>query len=149
MTDEQNESNQTKSNPGVGDFLGMLGGANPMMAFGRALEGAMQLSGEIKKSVLTFNDTITELNKVARRVNAILDEIEGPIKEIIPLVQASAKQAKSTIKKADGVLTQVTTLPAEVTKAIGTLGDLATRLAPLTQFAETAGAMFGIKPSGN
>ena len=41
MTDEQNESNQTKSNPGVGDFLGMLGGANPMMAFGRALEGAI------------------------------------------------------------------------------------------------------------
>lgn len=49
--------------------------------------------------MLTFNDTITELNKVARRVNAILDEIEGPIKEIVPLVQASAKQAKSTIKK--------------------------------------------------
>ena len=84
-----------------------------------------------------------------REVNAILDEIEGPIKEIVPLVQASAKQAKSTIKKADGVLTQVSTLPAEVTKAIGTLGDLANRLAPLTQFAETAGAMFGIKPSGN
>ena len=125
MNDEQNESNQTKSNPGVGDLLGMLGGANPMMAFGRALEGAMQLSGEIKKSVLTFNDTITELNKVARRVNAILDEIEGPIKEIVPLVQASAKQAKLTIKKADGVLTQVSTLP------------------------ETAGAMFGMKPSGN
>ncbi|MTA09992.1 MAG: hypothetical protein F2527_03740 [Actinobacteria bacterium] len=47
------------------------------------------------------------------------------------------------------MLTQVSTLPAEVTKAIGTLGDLATRLAPLTQFAETAGAMFGMKPSGN
>ena len=82
-------------------------------------------------------------------MNALLDQIEGPVAEIVPLVQASAKQAKSTLKKVDGVINQIGTLPADVTKAVSTLGDLAGRLGPLAQFAEVAGGMFGMKPTSN
>ena len=133
--------------PGINDLLGLLGGASPVMAIGRMVETVMQVTGDIVQSIGTFNDTITELNKVAHRVNALLDEIEGPVAEIVPLVVATAKQAKSTLKKVDGVLNQIGTLPADVTKAVSTLGDLAGRLGPLAQFAEAAGGMFGVKPT--
>ena len=138
-------SASSSSIPGINDLLGLLGGASPVMAIGRMVETVMQVTGDIVQSIGTFNDTITELNKVAHRVNALLDEIEGPAAEIVPLVLATAKQAKSTLKKVDGVLNQIGTLPADVTKAVSTLGDLAGRLGPLAQFAEAAGGMFGVK----
>ena len=138
-------SASSSSIPGINDLLGLLGGASPVMAIGRMVETVMQVTGDIVQSIGTFNDTITELNKVAHRVNALLDEIEGPAAEIVPLVVATAKQAKSTLKKVDGVLNQIGTLPADVTKAVSTLGDLAGRLGPLAQFAEAAGGMFGVK----
>ena len=138
-------SSSGTSIPGINDLLGLLGGASPVMALGRMVETVMQVTGDIVQSIGTFNDTITELNKVAHRVNALLDEIEGPAAEIVPLVLATAKQAKSTLKKVDGVLSQIGTLPADVTKAVSTLGDLAGRLGPLAQFAEAAGGMFGVK----
>jgi ABC-type transporter Mla subunit MlaD len=145
-------SSHTASNssiPGVNELLGLLGGVNPVMAIGRMVENVMQVTADIVQSIGTFNDTMSELNKVAHRVNALLDEIEGPVAEIVPLVQASAKQAKSTLKKVDGVINQIGTLPADVTKAVSTLGDLAGRLGPLAQFAEVAGGMFGMKPTSN
>ena len=147
--DTSSHSHSNSSIPGVNDLLGLLGGASPVLAIGRMVETVMQVTGDIVQSIGTFNDTMTELNKVARRVNALLDEIEGPVAEIVPLVQASAKQAKSTLKKVDGVINQIGSLPADVTKAVSTLGDLAGRLGPLAQFAEVAGGMFGMKPTTN
>ena len=144
-SDTSSNSTSNSSIPGVNEIIGLLGGANPLMAIGRMVETVMQVTGDIVQSIGTFNDTMTELNKVAHRVNALLDEIEGPVAEIVPLVQASAKQAKSTLKKVDGVINQIGTLPADVTKAVATLGDLAGRLGPLAQFAEVAGGMFGMK----
>ena len=142
-------SSSGTSIPGINDLLGLLGGASPVMALGRMVETVMQVTGDIVQSIGTFNDTITELNKVAHRVNALLDEIEGPAAEVVPIVLATAKQAKSTLKKVDGVLSQIGTLPADVTKAVSTLGDLAGRLGPLAQFAEAAGGMFGVKSTTN
>ena len=144
-SDTSSNSTSNSSIPGVNEIIGLLGGANPLMAIGRMVETVMQVTGDIVQSIGTFNDTMTELNKVAHRVNALLDEIEGPVAEIVPLVQSSAKQAKSTLKKVDGVINQIGTLPADVTKAVATLGDLAGRLGPLAQFAEVAGGMFGMK----
>ena len=145
--DTSSHSASNSSIPGMNDLLGLLGGASPVMALGRMVETVMQVTGDIVQSIGTFNDTMSELNKVAHRVNALFDEIEGPVAEIVPLVQASAKQAKSTLKKVDGVINQIGTLPADVSKAVSTLGDLAGRLGPLAQFAEVAGGMFGTKSS--
>jgi ABC-type transporter Mla subunit MlaD len=142
---KSNDSGATGGMPGVADLLSLLGGASPLIAVGRVVETVTQVAGEIVKLIATLNDTMNELNRVAHRVNDLLDEIEGPIKEIVPTVQATVKQARGTLKKVDGVIGQVGTLPADVTKAVSTLGDLAGRLAPLTQFAEMAGGMFGMK----
>ena len=137
----------SSSIPGVGDLLSLLGGVNPMVAAGKAMETVVGLTAEIVQSISTFNDTMTEMNKVAHRVNALLDEIEEPVREMVPLVQMSLKQAKSTLKKVDGVVNQVGSLPSDVAKAVGILGDLAGRLGPLAQFAESAGGLFGLRGS--
>lgn len=133
--------------PGVGDLLSLLGGVNPVVAAGKALETVVGLTAEIVQSIATFNDTMNEMNKVAHRVNALLDEIEEPVRDMVPILQISLKQAKSTLKKVDGVVNQVGSLPSDVAKAVGILGDLAGRLGPLAQFAESAGGLFGIRGS--
>jgi len=139
------ESGGSGGLPGLSDLLSLLSGASPLMAVGRVVEVVTQMTGEVVKSVSTFNDTMTELNRVAHRVNNLLDEFEVPLREILPAVQAGVKQARGTLKRVDGIMNQVGTLPADVTKAVATLGDLAGRLGPLTQFAELAGGMFGTK----
>lgn len=131
----------------VSDLLSLIGAVNPLMAAGKVVETITQVTGEIVKSISTFNDTMIELNRVAHRVNNLLDDIEAPLREIVPTMQAGVKQARGTLKKVDGVVAQIGSLPTDVTKAVATLGDLAGRLGPLTQFAEMAGGMFGIKPN--
>lgn len=126
------------SSGGLGDVLSMIGGVNPLAVAGRAVETVVNLTSEMVQTLGNFNDTMRELNIAARRVNSLLDEIEAPLKVLVP-------QVKNTMKKVDGVLGQVGSLPGDVAKAVSTLGDLASRLGPLAQFAETAGGIFGVR----
>ena len=136
-----------QNNHGLGDVMSLLGGVNPVAMAGKAVETMVTLTGELVQTLANFNDTMRELNTAARRVNSLLDDIEVPIRAIVPQVQAGVKQARSTIKRVDGVLGQVGSLPADVAKAVSTLGDLAVRLSPLAAFAESAGGLFGMKPN--
>lgn len=142
------DSSGTKSSggfAGVGDLLSMLGGVNPVMAAGKLLEAVVTASSDMIQSVATFNDTMLEMNRMVHRVNSLLDDIEGPVRQVIPLMEGSLNQAKGTIRKVDAVVNQIGSLPSDVARAVGTLGELATRLGPLAQFAETAGGLFGMK----
>lgn len=130
---------------GVGDLLSMFGGVNPVMAAGKLLEAVVTASSDMIQSVATFNDTMLEMNRMVHRVNSLLDDIEGPVRQVIPLMEGSLNQAKGTIRKVDAVVNQIGSLPSDVARAVGTLGELATRLGPLAQFAETAGGLFGMK----
>jgi len=130
----------------VGDLLSLVGGAGPVMVAGRAIENVVGLSTQLVEMVTTFNDTLHELNTVARRVNRLLDDIEAPIRLIVPQVERGIEQARSTLRRVDGVVAQVGSLPSDVARAVGTLSELASKLNPLAQFAETAGGIFGIRP---
>ena len=127
------------------DLLSLLGGVNPLATAGKLLETVVSMSSEMIQSVSTFNDTMLEMNRMAHRMNSLLDEIEGPVRQVVPLLEVSLSQAKGTLKKVDAVIGQIGSLPSDVAKAVSTLGDLASRLGPLAQFAETAGGLFGIK----
>lgn len=137
---------KSPGNP-LADVLSLLGGVNPINVAGKVLETVVTMSAEMVQTVSTFNDTMLEMNRMVHRVNSLLDEIEGPVRQVVPLLEISLNQAKGTLKKVDTVLGQVGSLPGDVAKAVGTLGELASRLGPLAQFAETAGGLFGIKPS--
>ena len=131
--------------PGVADLFSLLTGVNPMNAAGKVFETVVTVSAEMIQTVATFNDTMLEMNRMVHRMNSLLDEIEGPVRQAVPLMEASLSQAKGTMKKVDAVIGQIGSLPSDVAKAVSTLGELATRLGPLAQFAETAGGIFGIK----
>jgi methyl-accepting chemotaxis protein len=139
------DSNESSRNFPLTDLLSLLGGVNPLVTAGKILETVVTMSSEMIQSVSTFNDTMLEMNRMVHRVNSLLDEIEGPVRQVVPLVEGSLTQAKGTLKKVDAVLGQIGSLPSDVAKAVTTLGDLASRLGPLAQFAETAGGLFGIK----
>lgn len=129
----------------MSDLLGLIGSVNPLIAAGRVVETVVTMSTEMIQSFSTFNDTMIEMNRMVHRVNSLLDEIEGPVRQAVPLIEISLNQAKGTMKRVDSVLGQIGSLPSDVAKAVSTLAELATRLGPLAQFAETAGGLFGIK----
>lgn len=143
---EASESAKSPSGSPLVDLLSLLGGVNPLATAGKILETVVSMSSEMIQSVSKFNDTMLEMNRMVHRVNSLLDEIEGPVRQVVPLLEVSLNQAKGTMKKVDAVIGQIGSLPSDVAKAVGTLGDLASRLGPLAQFAETAGGLFGIKP---
>lgn len=61
-------------------------------------------------------DTMTNLNRAAQRLNALLDDLEGPLRQAVPHVAA----AVSTLDRLGEVATS--------------LNDLSKRLGPLTAF---------------
>lgn len=101
---------------GLGDLLGLLGG-NPLAGVARTLGQLQEGVTQLVEAVSRFNDTMEQLNGVARRVNAFLDTVEEPVQTLVP-------QVTRTLKAVDTVTQQ---------------------LQPLVQLAETAGGMFGLK----
>lgn len=144
-TSDSEETAKQSSGFPLADLLSMLGGVNPLVAAGKILDTVVTMSAEMIQSVSTFNDTMLEMNRMVHRVNSLLDEVEGPIRAAVPLMEVSLNQAKGTLKRVDSVINQIGSLPSDVAKAVSTLGELASRLGPLAQFAETAGGLFGIK----
>ena len=65
---------------GLGDLLGLLGGTNPMAALSRNLETMKKGVEGFVSSVHSFSATMQELETVVRRVTALLDEIEEPLR---------------------------------------------------------------------
>jgi ABC-type transporter Mla subunit MlaD len=73
--------------------------------------------------------TLDNLNRTTGRVNALLDDIEDPLRRVMPQLGA-AMGAMATLGEA---ATQ--------------LADLSKKLGPLTNIAEQAGGLFGLRPS--
>jgi hypothetical protein len=74
------------------------------------------------------------LNRTTTRINSLLDEVEEPLKRVMPQL-GNAMNAMATMGEA---ATQ--------------LGELSKKLGPLTTLAENAGGLFGFRPgkqSGN
>lgn len=148
--------------PGLGDLLALFGGANPLAGISRSAQQFQTGVQQFLATVENFNATMEELNRVARRMNGLLDTVEEPIKAFVP-------QVTRTIKAADAMVTQLSapiekvapglsrladtlsspvlgSLPSDLESFVGVLGDLARRLQPLGQMAESAGSLFGFRP---
>lgn len=115
-------------NDPLGSILGMLGNlgqANPLSAISTSVGQFQKGVTQFLDSVSNFNATLEELNGVARRLNSMLDTLEAPVQAFVP-------QVTRTIKTADSL--------------VGVLEEIARRLGPLTQVAESAGSLFGFRP---
>lgn len=115
-------------------------------------------------AVENFNKTMDQMNGVANRVNSLLDTLEEPIKAFVPQVARTIKAADAMVEQLSGPIDRVTpglsrlaevlsapalvTMPKDLSEFMNVLTDLAHRLQPLGQMAESAGSLFGLRPFG-
>jgi len=114
---------------------------------------------EFLRGVENFNRTMENLNETAERINVLLAEVEEPIKAAIPQVTRAVKAADEMMQVVSGPAMAVapgltrlaetlsapgfTQLPAQLSQFTDVMTEMSKRLGPLTQFAESAGGLFG------
>jgi ABC-type transporter Mla subunit MlaD len=148
--------------PGFGDFFGLFGGTNPFGAISKSISQFQRGVSDFLSAVENFNKTMQQLNGVATRINELLDTVEEPVRAFVPQVAKTIRAADAMVDQLSGPIERVapglskladvlatpalTSLPTEMSELMGVLGELAHRLQPLGQIAESAGSLFGIRP---
>lgn len=148
--------------PGLGDLLALFGGVNPFAGISKSVAQFQRGVTQFLDSVERFNDTLEQLNLVARRVNTLLDTVEGPVMALMPQLTRTIKTADMLVEQLSGPVERfaptlsrfadtfanpnLAAFPMELGEFLETLGDLTRRLQPLGQLAETAGGWFGLRP---
>jgi ABC-type transporter Mla subunit MlaD len=148
--------------PGLGDLLGLFGGANPFSAVTKSISQFQRGVSDFLSAVENFNKTMEQMNTVATRVNGLLDAVEGPIKAFVPQVTKTINAADALVEQLSGPIDKVapglsklaevlsaprlSSLPTDLSEFMDVLSDLARRLQPLGQMAEVAGGLFGLRP---
>jgi len=117
-TDEQSTAAQGPSSPldGVNDLIRSLGLDNPLATGAKAVDQARRSVDALIASMELFVQSMDNINQVAARVNRLLDDIEGPLRQTIPHVSG----ALSALQR--------------LSEATSGLNDLARRLGPLGAF---------------
>ena len=150
--------------PGISDLLGLFGGANPFAAVTKSIGQFQRGVSDFLSAVENFNKTMEQMNGVANRVNGLLDTLEEPLKAFVPQVTRTIKAADAMVEQLSGPIDRVTpglsrlaevlsapalvTMPKDLSEFMNVLTDLAHRLQPLGQMAESAGSLFGLRPFG-
>jgi ABC-type transporter Mla subunit MlaD len=146
----------------IGDLFAMFATTNPLAGVSRSVEQFKRGVNDLLQAVENFNDTMEQLNGVAKRVNMLLDEVEEPVKAFMPQVTRTLKAADTMVEQLSGPVEKVapglsrladtlssptiTRLPTDLGDVVEGLTDLVRKLQPLTQIAESAGSMFGFRP---
>ncbi len=150
------------STQGLGDLLGLIGGSNPFAGISKSISQFQRGVGQFLESVEKFNATMDELNGVAVRINGLLDTVEEPVKAFVPQVTRTMRAADALVEQLSGPVERmapslarfaetmsspiVASFPRDLGAVMQSLNDLAQRLQPLGQLAETAGGWFGLRP---
>jgi hypothetical protein len=109
-------------------LLGMVSSVDPIECGTQAVNNAKRGVDAVVSIVENLASTLENLNKTTTRVNALLDEVEEPLRRLMPQV-SQGLNTLSSLGEASAALT-------ELAKGIG----------PLTALAENAGFLFGMKP---
>ncbi|MDA9292943.1 hypothetical protein N9Q18_00495 [bacterium] len=114
---------------------------------------------QFQRGVENFNRTMENLNETAERMNVLLAEVEEPLRAAVPQVTRTVKTADEMMKVVSGpaiavapglqVLAEtlnnpaIKQMPNQMAQMNEVLAEVTARLAPLGQFAESAGGLFG------
>ena len=151
-----------ESTPNIGDlFTTLTGGTNPFAGVGRTFEVLKKGATDLVAAAELTRSAMENLNSAATRINRILDDIEEPIRITVPQMTRAVKLANSLVDQmvdpiervspglshlADTLSSQTfTSMPNQIGEFLDVLGELARRLSPLTQLAESTASMFGIR----
>ena len=149
-------SDDSRHDP-LADVINVL--AAPIAGGLRSVEQFQRGIGELFRAVENLNRTLENLNETATRVNRLVGDIEEPIRAMMPQVtrtiqaadeitrvmQGPVRVAAPNIEKIVETLSSpgFSTLPHQLGEFMESIGEVSKRLAPLTQFAENAGGLFG------
>lgn len=133
--------------------------AAPIASGIRSVEQVKRGVDEVWRAVENLNRTMETLNETAQRVNALLADIEEPVRAAIPQLTRTIKTADEITQRLDGPIRAAAPniervvdtfaapgfaeIPSQIADALGTLGEMSRRLSPLAAFAENAGGLFG------
>ena len=114
-TDGTDSATTSAQNPldGVSELIKSLGLDNPLATGAKAVDQARRSVEALIASMELFVQSMDNINQVAARVNRLLDDIEGPLRQTIPHVSG----ALGALQK--------------LSDATSGLNDLARRLGPL------------------
>jgi ABC-type transporter Mla subunit MlaD len=110
-------------------LMQLLALIDPIEFATRAVDVSRRTTESLISIVENLAVTVDNLNRTTTRINTLLDDIEEPMRRVMPQV-GNAMNAMATMGEA---ATQLT--------------ELSKRLGPLTTLAENAGGLFGFKPS--
>ena len=80
---------------------------------------------------------VPQVTRTIRTADALVEQLSGPVERMAPALARFADTMSSPI---------LASLPKDLGEVMQSLNDLAQRLAPLGQLAETAGGWFGLRP---
>ena len=123
---------------GLGDLMSMFAGSNPLSGISKSVAQFQRGTNDFMAAVENFNATMEQVTTIAARVNRLLDDVEPAIRTLMP-------QVTRTLKATDSLVEQMSAVPSNLTEFMTVLGDVARRLQPLGQLAESAGGLFGLR----
>jgi ABC-type transporter Mla subunit MlaD len=145
--------------PGLADLFTMLGTNNPISMMTKSAEQFRTGVTGFIDAVQSFRQTMDNLNAMTERMNRLLDEMEGPIRAVIPEITKSADTAARMIALLRGPVERVAPgldqlaellsnpvvvdLPRRLNESLDVISSIPRALSPLGQVAELAGGLFG------
>jgi hypothetical protein len=142
-------SEEMRSDP-LADVINML--AAPIAGGFRTLEQMRRGVEEVFRAVDNVNRTMENLNEAAMRINALLAEIEEPVRAMMPQITRTVKRAEEMTSLMEGPVRATAPKIERIAETLGSpgfttlpnqIGELMQRLGPLAQLAENAGGLFG------
>jgi ABC-type transporter Mla subunit MlaD len=128
-TSPHDTSETTQVHNPLEQLIQLLTLVDPIEFATKAVDVSRRTTESLISIVENLAVTVDNLNRTTTRINALLDDIEEPMRRVMPQV-GNAMNAMATMGEA---ATQLT--------------ELSKRLGPLTTLAENAGGLFGFKPS--
>jgi ABC-type transporter Mla subunit MlaD len=151
----------TRSDP-FADIISLVAG--PIAAVIRSFDQLRRGADDLMKGLEGFNQTMANLNETAQRVNRLLNDVEEPVRAMIPQVTRTVKLADDISKRLSAPIERVAPgldrladtldspvlrdLPTDLGQFMDVINDLARRMSPLAQLAEQAGGLFGLRIPG-
>jgi ABC-type transporter Mla subunit MlaD len=144
------------------DMISLVAG--PIAAVIRSFDQLRRGSEELMRGLENFNSTMENLNETAARVNRLLNDYEEPIRAMLPQLTRTIKMADEMSMRLATPIDQVVpglsrlaetlnsplmrSMPTDLGQFMEVINDLGRRMSPLTQMAEQAGNLFGLRLPG-
>ena len=155
-------ADQERSDP-FAEVINLL--AAPIASGIRSYEQFRRGIDEMFRTIDNLNTTMENLNEAASRLNRLMADVEEPIRTMVPQISRTVKAADDVLEAISGPAMSAapnlvriseafgspafTRLPDQLTEFLNVMGEMSRRMGPLTQFAESAGSLFGIRmPAG-